>query len=113
MEVSAKKAKIWRKDIQGAKGTWHKYSVSISTKTIGGERKTIYMPIRFAQKSGAPEEIPNGAVCDFEGFMSVDYFDSKNGEEVKRPQIVVMKAEFEDPTEGVDSFEQAEIEIPF
>ena len=113
MEVSAKKAKIWRREVEGSKGRWYRYSVGVSTKTIDGEWKTAYLPIRFAQKAEAPDEIPNGAVCDFEGFMSVDYFDSKNGEEIRRPQIVVMKVEFEDPTTGVDSFEQAEVEIPF
>lgn len=113
MDVSAKKAKIWRKEYEGVNGKWHRYSIGISAKTIDGERKTVYIPIRFSKNSGAPDEIPNGAVCDFEGFMSVDFFDSKNGEEIKRPQVVVMKVEFEDPTTGVDSFEQAEIEIPF
>lgn len=113
MDVSANRVKIWRKDIEGANGKWHRYSVGVSTKTIDGEWKTVYIPIRFAKQADAPEEIPNGAICDFEGFLSVDFFDNKNGEEVKRLQIVAMKVEFEDPTTGVDSFEKAEIEIPF
>lgn len=113
MDVMARKARIWRTENKGVNGTWYRYSVSISTKTIDGERKTVYMPIRFAKQADAPEEIPNGAVCNFKGFMSVDYFDSKNGEEVKRPQIVVMSVDFEDATVGVDSFEKAEVEIPF
>ena len=113
MDVSAKKARIWRTEMKGVNGVWYRYSVGISRKTIDGERKTAYLPIRFAKQAEAPEEIPNGAMCDFEGFMSVDYFDSKNGEEIRRPEIVVMKVEFEDPTTGVDSFEQADVEIPF
>ena len=113
MDVKAKKARIWRTEKKGVNGMWYRYSVSISTKSIDGERKTAYLPIIFAKRADAPEVIPNGAVCDFEGFMSVDYFDTKDGEEVRRPQIIVMKAEFADPTTGVDSFEKAEEEIPF
>lgn len=113
MDVKERRARIWRQERQGAKGVFYRYSVGVSTKTIDGERKTAYIPVRFAKAAGAPDEIPNGAVCDFEGFMSVDYFDSNNGTEVRRPQIVIMKADFEDPTTGVDSFSQAEEEIPF
>lgn len=113
MEVKEKKAKIWRSENQGANGVWYRYSVSVSTKDADGKRISTYIPIKFAKKAGAPDEIPNGAVCDFEGFMSVDHYKAKSGEEVRRPQIIAMKVEFEDPTTGVDSFEQAEVEIPF
>lgn len=112
MEVSEKKAKIWRTEKQGVNGVWYRYSVAISTKTIDGDRKTVYMPIRFSKKADAPDPIPNGATCNFSGFMSVDWFDTKNGEEVKRPQIVVMKAEFSDLDEE-DGFSQADDDIPF
>ena len=37
MNVSEKKAKIWRKDIEGKNGTFYRYSVSVSRKTQDGK----------------------------------------------------------------------------
>ena len=108
MEVSAKKAKIWRKDIEGKNGTFHKYSVSVSKKTQDGKYVNAYIPVVFSKKADAPEKIENGALCDFEGFMSVESYTDRDGNTRNTPQIVIMSALFEE-----DGFEQAESEIPF
>ena len=112
MEVSAKKAKLWRKDIQGKNGVFHKYTVGISKKTQDGKFVNAYMPVVFSRKAEAPDEIPNGALCDFEGFMSVESYTDRDGNARNTPQIVIMSVEFDDPTIGT-SFEEAESEIPF
>lgn len=108
MEVSAKKAKIWRKDIDGKNGTFHKYSVSVSKKTQDGKYVNAYIPVVFSKKADAPDKIENGALCDFEGFMSVESYTDRDGNTRNAPQIVIMSALFEE-----DGFEQAESEIPF
>ena len=108
MEVSAKNAKIWRKDIEGKNGTFYRYSVSVSKKTQDGKYVNAYIPVVFSKKSDAPEKIDNGALCDFEGFMSVESYTDREGVTRNTPQIVIMSALFE-----VDGFEQAEDEIPF
>ena len=113
MEVSAKKAKIWRKDIEGRNGTFYKYSVSISRKNEEGKYVNAYLPVVFSKKSNAPDVISNGAICDFSGFMSVESYTDREGNTRNNPQIVVMKVDFEDATEGVDPFEEAEDDIPF
>lgn len=113
MEVSAKKAKIWRKDYEGRNGTFYRYSVSVSKKTEEGNYVNAYIPVVFSRKSNAPEKISNGALCDFSGFMSVDSYTDKDGNTRNNPQIVVMKVNFDDATEGVDSFDEAEDDIPF
>ena len=112
MEVSAKKAKIWRKDIQGKNGVFHKYTVGISKKTQDGKFVNAYMPVVFSRKAEAPDEIPNGALCDFEGFMSVESYTDRDGNARNTPQIVIMSVEFDDPTIGT-SFEEAESDLPF
>ena len=112
MEVSAKKAKIWRKDIEGKNGTFHKYTVGISKKTQDGKFVNAYMPVVFSRKAEAPDEIPNGALCDFEGFMSVESYTDRDGNARNTPQIVIMSVEFDDPTIGT-SFEEAESDLPF
>lgn len=108
MEVSAKNAKIWRKDIEGKNGTFHKYSVSVSKKTQDGKYVNAYIPVVFSKKADAPDKIENGALCDFEGFMSVESYTDREGITRNTPQIVIMSAVFEG-----DGFEQAEDEIPF
>lgn len=108
MEVSAKNAKIWRKDIEGKNGTFHKYSVSVSKKTQDGKYVNAYIPVVFSKKADAPDKIENGALCDFEGFMSVESYTDREGNTRNTPQIVIMSAIFEG-----DGFEQAMDEIPF
>lgn len=108
MEVSAKNAKIWRKDIEGKNGTFHKYSVSVSKKTQDGKYVNAYIPVVFSKKADAPDKIENGALCDFEGFMSVESYTDRDGNTRNTPQIVIMSALFEE-----DGFAQAEEEIPF
>ena len=112
MDVIAKRAKLWRKDIQGRNGTFRKYTVGISKKTQDGKFVNAYMPVVFSRKAEAPDEIPNGALCDFEGFMSVESYTDRDGNARNTPQIVIMSVEFDDPTIGT-SFEEAESDLPF
>lgn len=114
MDVKQKKCKIWRKDVEGRNGTFYRYSVSISSKNEDGSFDTVYVPIKFAKKAGAPEKIKNGAECDFEGFLSVDAYTDREGNRVKALQIIAMKAAFDYTADEVeDSFEEAEDDIPF
>lgn len=110
MNVSEKNARIWRKDYEGRNGEYSRYTVSIRNKNPDGTFTTYYMPIKFSKRSGAPERIENGAKCDFDGFLSVDSYTNKNGDEVKQPQIIVMNAVFQ---EEADNFEELEEQIPF
>ena len=112
MDVSEKKAKIWRKDFEGKNGPFYRYSVSISKKNEDGSYTNAYIPVLFTKRSGAPEKIENGAICSINGFLSVDSYKDKDGKEHNTPMIVVMSAEF-DASAGADSFEQMEVEIPF
>lgn len=113
MDVSEKNAKLWRKDIQGKNGIFHRYSVGVSKKTQDGKYVNAYIPVMFSKKAEAPDDIPNGALCSIEGFMSVESYTDRDGNTRNSPQIVVMKIEFDDPTIGADGFKQAEDELPF
>lgn len=109
MEVSEKKAKIWRKDYKNKDGKpFYRYSVSVGKRTEDGSWVNAYIPVVFSKKADAPKKIENGALCDFEGFMSVDSYTDKDGNTRTTPQIVIMSALFED-----DGFSQAEEDIPF
>lgn len=108
MNVSDKKAKIWRKDIQGKNGEFYLYTVGISKKTEDGKYVNAYMPIKFSKKCDAPEKIENGAICAFDGFITVDSYKDRDGNERNQPMIIAMSAQFEG-----DSFEQMEEDIPF
>ena len=118
MDISGKNVKVWRKDIEGRNGTFYRYSVSVSSKREDGSYTTEYLPIRFAKRANMPERITNGARVNFSGFLSVNERPGMDGNTIKELQIIAMKAELMDaddgdPTEGVDSFEQAEDDIPF
>lgn len=115
MDVFAKNAKIWRKDIEGRNGTFHKYSVSVSKKNEDGKYVNAYIPVVFSKRANAPEVISNGAECDFTGFMSVEYYTDKEGRTVTTPQVVIMEATFYDGNDkdSVDNFTAATEDFPF
>ena len=116
MDISAKNARVWRRDIEGRNGTFYRYSVSISSKREDGSWASAYMPIKFAKKANMPEKIENGAKCDFNGFLSVDERTDREGNDIKEIVIIAMNATLADggdPSEGVDSFAAAEDDIPF
>lgn len=113
MDVSEKKAKLWRREYQGRNGAFFRYSVGVSRKMQDGSYANAYIPVIFSKKAEAPDDIPNGTVCSIEGFMSVDSYTDKDGNARNTPQIVVTSVEFDDPTVGVDSFESASDDIPF
>lgn len=113
INVKATKQKIWRKDIEGRNGTFYKYSTSVGQKNIDGDYVNAYIPVMFTKKSDAPEKIENGALCDFEGFLSVESYTDSAGRTRNNPRIVISSVKFEDPTTGVDSFNAAEEDIPF
>ena len=112
MDIKAENVKIWRKDIDGKNGTFYRYSVSVSRKMDDGY-VNAYIPVVFSKKSNAPEKISNGAKCNIEGFMSVDSYTDRDGNTRNTPQIVVMKADFEDASEGVDGYEQLDEDLQF
>lgn len=109
MDIKAENVKIWRKDIEGKNGTFYRYSVSVSRKTDDGY-VNAYIPVVFSKKSNAPEKISNGAKCDIEGFMSVDSYTDRDGNTRNTPQIVVMKAIFDDE---LSDYEQLDEDIQF
>lgn len=112
MDVKGKGVKVWRKEIEGKNGTFYRYSVSVSSKREDGSYANKYMPIKFAKNANMPEKISNGAKVDFSGFLSVE----ERGDSIKEFAIIAMNASLVDggdPTEGVDSFAEAETDIPF
>ena len=111
MNVSDKNAKIWAREIEGKNGKFYRYSVSVSKKTDGKYVHT-YIPVMFSKKSGAPEKIPNGTLCNYEGFVTVDDYKGKDGVPKFTPMIVIMSVEFADDI-GEVGFTQTEEEIPF
>lgn len=116
MDISAKNARVWRKDIEGRNGTFYRYSVSVSSKREDGSYANKYMPIKFAKNANMPEKISNGAKCDFSGFLSVEERPNRDGEKTAEFVIIAMRATLTDggdPSEGADSFAQASEDIPF
>ena len=125
INVSGSNVKLWKNERQGKNGNhWFDYSVGISKKAKDGNYVNSYVRVKFSSKLGIPEDIPNGAQMDFEGFLTPDVYPDRNGQEVKRDMIVITEAKFHDlyqnddgysgeSYEGVDSFASAADDIPF
>lgn len=113
INIHGENVKIWRKDYETKSGeTFHTYSIQSSTKNEDGTYGKAYTRVMFTKASDAPKNIKNGAVCDFDGFLSATKpYKTKDGTTVTDPLIVIMKATFED--DNADGFAQAEVDIPF
>lgn len=117
LDIKGRNMKIWRKDIDTKSGTFHRYTVASSIRNEDGSWSNAYIQVMFSKHSGAPKKIQNGAVCDFEGFMSAKSYTNKDGKTIAEPVIMIMKVDFQgnvgEDLEDVDNFEQAEEDIPF
>ena len=115
INVKAERVKIWRKDIEGKKGTFYRYTAGISTK-VDDKWVNRYIPVRFAKETNVFDKIEDGATCVFEGFMGVESYTDREGKAINTPMIWIMKADFEGNVgEDVeaDDYEQLSEDIPF
>ena len=123
IDVSGKNVKLWKNERQSRNGgTWFDYSIGIFKKAQDGKYVNAYVKCKFSSKLSVPNELPNGASMDFEGFLTPDVYKDRNGQEVKRDMIMITQVKFHDvygddggydTYDGVDSFSQAEDDIPF
>ena len=122
INVSGKNEKLWKNERQSRNGgTWFDYSIGTSRKNPDGNYVNSYMKIKFSSKLTVPKDLPNGAQMDFEGFLTPDVYRDRNGQEVKRTMIMITKVNFHDvygndsydEYADIDSFSQAEDDIPF
>lgn len=112
IDVSAKNVKLWKNEHEGRKGTWYSYSISASKRMQDGSYKNKGMKV--FTKNGIPAEVPNGAMCDIEGFITLDVWDGRDGE-VSNIAIYATEIKFHDheSQDYGDNFAQAEEDIPF
>ena len=127
INIVGKNEKLWKNERQSRNGgTWFDYSIGVSKKMQDGNYVNTYMKVKFSSKVVVPSELPNGAQMDFEGFLTCDTpYRDRNGQEVKRPMIMVTSAKFHDVhgddeyySENddfidIDSLAQAADDIPF
>ena len=93
LEVKYKKA--------GKPASFLKFSTSIGIKNDDGEWNNLYFNVRF-MKGDAPEADGgmNFEIDISKAFLTFEIFQTKNGEEIKTPVIVVQ--EWADPDGGED-----------
>lgn len=121
MDVSGNDVRLWINEREGRDGAkWNDYSVSISKKKDDGSDQfdNVYLKVRFAKSVQIPAGIQNGELMTFDGFMTIDKYTNRDGNEVKRPMVMITRADFgaKHPApaqEEVDGFTAAEDDIPF
>ena len=113
VDVSGKNVKLWISHNKTRDGReFSTYSIGISKKNQDASYTNMYLRVKFGRDVCIPRELPNGAQMDFEGFMTVDAYTDRSGNEVKSPALFITSAIFHDiyDTEG---FSEAEEDIPF
>lgn len=119
VDVKGTNCKLWIKEHEGKDGNkWNSYSISVSRKDMNGSYVTAYQDVTFTRNAGLTEDIPNGTVFDFEGWMSTRTRKDREGKERNYPVITINKARFEYDPEASresynDSFEQLDEDVPF
>lgn len=113
MDINGKNVKLWVNSVQTKDGkTFPSYSVGIGKKNKDGSFTNMYLRVKFGKDVYIPNELPNGAEMDFDGFLTVDSYTDRNGNEVKNPALFITSVQFHNiyDTEG---FAEAEADIPF
>lgn len=112
IDVNAKNVKLWKNEHEGRKGTWYSYSISVSKKMKDGSYKNKGMKVY--PKNGLPKDLPNGASCDIEGFLTLEVWEGRDGE-VVTPMIFANTIKFHDyeSQDYGDSFEALDEDVPF
>lgn len=116
MDVSGSKAKVWVNEHQKRDGgKWYDYNVGIGKKKQDGSYVNMYIRVKFAKELELPEDIPNGTMMEnYEGYMTIDDYTSREGETVKRPLVIITKANFPELDADIpDSYEQLDEDMPF
>lgn len=97
MNVTGEREKLWVNHHEREDGsTWDDYNVGISTKKQDGSYTNMYVRLKFAKAVQLPDKIHNGCFVTFKGFLTVDSYKDKNGNEVKKPMIMAMEATIDD-----------------
>ena len=116
LDVKGENVRIWRRDFEGRNGKFYRYTVGASNKNEDGSWSNAYIQVSFTRSANAPEKIQNGAVCDFEGFLSARAY-MKDGKEVTEPVIKITKVKFYgnvgEDVGNADSYEQLSEDLPF
>lgn len=116
MDVSGNKAKVWVNEHQKRDGgKWYDYNVGIGKKKQDGTYVNMYIRVKFAKELGLPDDIPNGTMMEnYEGYMTIDDYTTRDGEVVKRPLVIITKADFPELDADIpDSYEQLDEDILF
>ena len=116
IDVTGKNVKLWKNERQGNNGNhWFEYSIGVSKKNKYGKYTNGYVRVKFGRDVVDPSEVPNGSNMNFSGYLTLDVYTNKQGEEVKRDMIMITEASFPDLAldDIPDSFAQADDDIPF
>lgn len=96
MNVSGENAKLWINERTRADGsTWNDYSIGVSKKKEDGTYTSKYMKVRFAKSVNVPQGLPNGVSVDYNGFLTVDEYTDRDGNEVKNLMAMITEASFD------------------
>lgn len=115
-KVKFENVKLFAHEVASNGECWYLYSVGVSGKKANSDEwLNSFMNVKF--KKGTPN-IKNGTMVNLEGFLTVQERKDKNGNPYNQIVMQVMDYELcdnaqDDVYDEVDSFAEAEAEIPF
>lgn len=85
--------RIYGNEVGKGSSKFIKYSTCIAKKLDNGDYKNLYVDVKFGKKAEKPDCTGEVWYDIEEAFITVDYYDDKNGNEVVKPVILVMAGE--------------------
>lgn len=113
--------KLWVNEHEYQGGSFKTYAISVSSKDRNtGKWTNKAIKVKFSQKVSIPENLQSGDKFDFDGFLTLEKYTSREGAEVTSHIIMVTNASFngmplgyEEADVDADSFTSAEEDLPF
>lgn len=118
IDIKGTKCKLWKSEhpSKDGNGKWFSYTVGVSRKNQDGTYLNAYQDVEFSRNAAIPDEVPNGADIEFEGFMTCKPRRDKDGRTYNRPYVLITKAVFPglvDDGFDPEGYEALDDDIPF
>lgn len=121
LDISGKNVKLWVNEHEGKNGgKFNSYAISVSRKLQNGEYVNKSVRLTIGKEVYIPDNLGNGATIDFDGFLTLNVYTDRNGNEQREVQIYATSVDFNDlgtPTRNdvqeEYTFAEVEEDIPF
>lgn len=117
IDIKGKNVKLWKNEHETKDGRkFCTFSVSASRKMQDGTYRNKSVKLNTSKTIKIPNDVPSGTMVDFEGFLTLDVYTDRDGNEKSEVAIFVTDLKYQEffpSADDDDSFEQMAEDIPF